>query len=104
VNRVWIPLLALLSAAGGCGGEGGPGTVGDVPVRDPELQVTAGIGEAGHARLRRLLPSAAFVPVDGDRFHVPTLEFPARVAELEALLAPVAPAPLCTDPASTAPR
>ena len=67
----------------------------------PEIMVLAGLGEdtTPAAALRRLLPSAAFVPVDGDRFHVPTLEFAARVAELEALLAPVAPTPLCTDPA-----
>jgi hypothetical protein len=68
----------------------------------PELLVTAGIGEAGHARLRRLLPASAIVPVDGDRFHVPTLNFTSLAAELSALLAPVAATPLCTDPVARA--
>jgi iron complex transport system substrate-binding protein len=67
----------------------------------PELLVTAGIGEAGHARLRRLLPNSAIVPVDGDRFHVPSLDFASLAAELSALLAPVAATPLCTDPDTT---
>jgi len=67
----------------------------------PELLVTAGIGEAGHARLRRLLPASAIVPVDGDRFHVPTLEFASLAAELSARLATVAARPPCTDPDTT---
>lgn len=67
---------------------------------EPELVVTAGVGEEGSARLRRLLPRSAFVPVDGDRFHVPTLDFASLAAELSARLAPVAATPLCTHPAA----
>lgn len=67
----------------------------------PELLVTAGLGEEGRARLQRLLPTSALVRVDGDRFHVPTLELASRATELSALLAPVVATPLCTDPAAT---